>query len=998
MLPKIQIYVKASIFAVLAIATTAAFGQSNDKFDDHAGQVLAPKGYTLTDLRFDLLVKFDSNLSVEQIALILPRKFVIKSRERGTSIYKLRAETKADIDWLRGWCQESGSASVIRVIPVVPNTGVDLRSHFSISEFIEAKENTAKKTGEVVELDYLESLVNWIKPRAFPYASVDHTAYERANTDRLKLDKTTRSGPRALGATGAAGPTWEFIGPTNLAVPHNQFQGVGPVNGRINALAVDPNNPDILYAGAAAGGVFKSYDGGNIWVNISENWKSLPVNCITLADSNTIFVGLGDQHGHRSWGTGVMKSTNGGQTWTLVGSPNLIGVSKILIDPDNANNIVCTTTGYDSAGNGIGKIFRSTDRGETWKAVQSTGNIHWTGLTVSLKNSTGVRAWYAAASAFAANRIYRSLDGGASWTALKNPAGINSGSFRFSHDIAASKVNSDTVYFLAPDNDMKILKSVDRGATWTDISAGFPNGNTALGTTFNWNQGFYDYHINCSLRTPAGGPATDMVYVGLNDLNLSIDGGKTWTSVARAYVSDGTAKAHCDQHSLVVSPSDPNTVFFSNDGGVYRNVYDTASNTHTVTSLNGTLGATMFYDIAVHPTNANIALGGAQDNANPYSRDNLASWINVGAGDGCACVINQDAPAQQYFAFQNMNIYRTNNYWSNWFLVSDNSTFSGDLVPFNGPIVSNEANRSQIYAGTNYLNKYDPTTGWTRKLGKMALAGEGSMIKSIASHKNGKRLYTGSDDGLVYMSNNAGTSWKCISNAGLPLRSVMTISISPTADNDILVGLSGTGSSHVYRCSNTDAANPTWTNVSGSGASSLPDISVNTIARDLASPTTTWWIGTDIGVFQTKNSGSSWSDSTQSLGLPCVGVNKLVAVPGTQFLFAATYGRGLWRLSLAPIGYASFVVSPNSVIGGSGAPLTGVITFNSTINSTTTFNISCSDPGAVQVPTSVTVYAGSKSIAFPIMHSVVSSQRNVGITVQNQVHGQTTAILTIRPQ
>ena len=992
MLMNLKRTARASLIGVLALASAMAFGQAIDR--KSAVQEKPSVDYSFKDLQFDLLVKVDPALSAEQLALILPRDVTIKSRERGTTKYKLRVKSQEDLDRLNQWCLATKSVSALRLLPVIPKTGIGIRSIASIEEYKERAARITKETGQEVPLGAMESLLFWVKPRAFPYDGIDYSAYEQATIDRQKLDTTVLPGLRIQAGN------WEFLGPTNLSVPYNQYFGQSPVNGRINALAVDPNNANIIYAGAAAGGIFKTTDGGATWNNITASWTTIPVNCIAMADSNTIYAGLGDLHGQRMWGTGVMKSTDAGASWTQVGAASLgsIGVSKIVVDPDNANNLVCTTSGYAYSGNSLtwnyGRIYRSTNGGSTWTAVQTTANIHWTGLSVSLPNGSSVRAWYAAASAFATNRIYRSLDGGATWTALANPAGVNSGSYRYSHDIAASKLNADTVYFLAPDTERKIYKSVDRGANWTDISAGFPNGNASVGTNYNWSQGWYDYHINTAVRTPASGPATDMVYVGLIDLVQSIDGGTTWTSVAQSY-ANGTAKAHSDQHCWAVSPSDPNTVFFGNDGGVFKNVHNVAANTNTVTSLNATLGATMFYDIAAHPTTANILLGGAQDNSSPYSNNNLANWTNPGQGDGGYCVINQDTPAQQYLSVQNMNIFRTTNSWSSKTQISSSATFSGDTIPFIGTLVTNEANRTQIYAGTNYLNKYDPTAGWTKRLGATALAGAGSIIKSIASHSNGTRIYTGSEDGKVYMSNNGGTSWTLISNAGLPARSVMAISITQTADNDILVGLSGTGSSHVYRCSNTDAATPTWTNVSGGGAGTLPDIPVNTIARDLADPGSTWWIGTDFGVFQTNNAGSSWTDSTIGLGLPAVPVTKLVAVPGTQYLNAGTYGRGMWRLLIT--GYSGFVISPNTVVGGSGTTVTGNVSFVSPLQSITTFNVTSSDTSAVTVPATVNASTGSTGVTIPITHLAVSTQKVVTITVQNATFGTTTATLTVNP-
>ena len=224
---------------------------------------------------------------------------------------------------------------------------------------------------------------------------------------------------------------------------------------------------------------------------------------------------------------------------------------------------------------------------------------------------------------------------------------------------------------------------------------------------------------------------------------------------------------------------------------------------------------------------------------------------------------------------------------------------------------------------------------------------------------------------------------------------ITSISVNPTNPDDFLVGYGG-GSDHLYRYT-LDVVSffltYTYVPVVGSGTSSLPSVSLNAIARDIDDPVNTWYVATDVGVFQTTNAGTSWTNTSFAYGLPDVIVEDLVAVPGTRTLNAATYGRGLWSLYLEPNGanLNDFTLSPVSVVGGNSS--TGTVTLNNPAGSGGMV-INLTSNSAVSCPSSVTVPAGQTSANFTIntqpvastmVATVIATQHSIGLQARLQV-------------
>lgn len=747
-----------------------------------------------------------------------------------------------------------------------------------------------------VKTGYLEAYLFRMERLAFPNDRVDWQAYKRGYAQR-ELVPAAHFGPaRRSGTAGATAlaQRWEYLGPNNLAVPYQIYYGQGVLSGRVNGLAYDPNVSSTYWLAAAGGGVWKTTNSGQSWTFLSQSWPTLETGCIALSptDGNTAYVGTGDFHGAIALGAGhlsfgVMKTTDGGQTWTNLGKQQFgnVAVSDIIIDPENPQTVIAST------GRGLtsrGQVWRSTNGGQSWTPVINA-QADWSGLAVGARSGSGSRYFWAIGQGVAGGELWRSADRGATWTKITN-SGLRTG-IQSGLDIAASRLNADTVYIMSG-LDQKIIKSTDAGGAWTDISNGFPSDDTA-GDKYNWSQEWYDWHITTSTNGN-----NDVLYVGLVDLVMSPDGGTTWKTAGGTYGQN--ALTHNDQHCVAVNPKNPNEILVGNDGGVFRMNYTPSTNSVVfATNLNAGLGITQFYKADYHPTDPNRMLGGTQDNATPVALGDLTRWRNVCGGDGCGCAINPRNPNIQYASSQGQNICRTSDQWTaNIQAISPD--WGADNLPFIGRIALDPKNPSLLYAGTNYLwRRDDATQTWTARLGGQALAsGAFGTVEAIAiAPSDSNIIYTGASTGEIYMSTNAGANWTRLNQSptNLPLRSVESIAVHPTNPRQILVGLNGTGAAHVWRCADTGQANPTWVNVSGAGTTAVPDTPVNAVVFDPVAPNTRYYIGTDLGVFRSTNAGASWENATAPLNLPNVRVMDL-KVAGTGYLMAATYGRGIWRI------------------------------------------------------------------------------------------------------
>jgi hypothetical protein len=404
---------------------------------------------------------------------------------------------------------------------------------------------------------------------------------------------------------------------------------------------------------------------------------------------------------------------------------------------------------------------------------------------------------------------------------------------------------------------------------------------------------------------PSKGAASDIVYVGMVDLWRSTNGGTNWQWVADE--CRPVCLGHGDTHALAVDPFDPSGLLVGNDGGVYRVEFIPNEPFPSVVSLNRTLQVSQFYDVSASTTNYTVLLGAVQDNGVPAPMGGLNKWGDVGGGDGMSCAIapgndNLQYATTNFFTKTQATLNHTKNRWQDQLppiplglLVNDKRYF--------GPMAADPRHPALLYLATNYLNLWNDVAGqWQFHLGGTQLAANGWVNAIAISQIDNQRIYTVSNDGLVFMTRDGGSHWTRIDSnlpSGEPLTS---ISISPVNPSDVLVGIwRGATVHHIWRCADTTSALPQWRDVSNQAQPNmgLPDVAINSIARDEFDPDHYWYVGTDIGVFYTDDGGTHWYNATQPLGLPNVPVTHLENPPGSQRLYAATFGRGIWQADLS---------------------------------------------------------------------------------------------------
>lgn len=918
----------------------------------------------------DLIVKVRSVKDpAGYLATLVKGQGKVFSRDARNGKFRIRVEDAAKLVEMQQLL--SKNPAVESVVPVTSSMSLSMLDQ-RINR-IKAKAGIKEEAGQQ-SLGYLDALRHFINQRAYPSDVLDAEALNAAATHRDRMSPTRFAKPSGMSKLST--PTWTFVGPKNLSVSAPPMAGPSPTAGRVNAVAWHPTDPNILYVGAAGGGLWRSTDAGLNWTPLTDHWPMLYVSSIAIdhTNPNVIYVGTGDFDGSTPYSNGIMKSTDGGATWTNIGAGifSQTAVKKILIDPDNTQ-IITIATGRGQVFNG--GLYRSTNGGATWTNVLPSVSGAWTNVTVGALH--GVSRLYYAAIGGSLRRLYRSSDRGATWTLLTIPSA--SAGFFDTLDVATSKLFPNTAYLLSGGSE-KIYKTIDAGATWTDISAGFQFGHGSS----NWNQQWYDWFIETSHAA-----GQDVIYVGLLDIAQSINGGASWRSVGQVFTGP-TTLTHTDQHAMTMNPNNPDQALVGNDGGIYRFNFDPTADTWSFTTLDRVMGNTQFYAADYHPTNADIMLGGIQDNSSPISLGDLENWTNRAPGDGGFAAIDPSLPSTQYITTQFLQIYKTADSWATPYSVITPPK-GNEPAQFIAPIAMDPAGR-YLYAGTNWLYRYDRTTNaWTSHLGGTALTTSGGISTITVAIGDSNRIYTGSGTGQVWMSTNFGVSFTQIQTGspGLPNKYITSIRPNPTNPNDVVVTVSGTGSGHVWRCKNVTAGTRVWTNVSGAGSSGLPDVPAN----DLTWENGNWHVATDVGVFTTLDSGANWTNTTAPLGLPNVRCNAIKFVPGTGYLNVATFGRGIWRIQPPMTTLSALTISPTAV----RAPIssTGTVTLSSSADSNTVVTLSSSDPSAV-VPPSMTVPAGQSSANFTITTS--NNTVNTKTAVIKATYGSeaTSASLSIR--
>lgn len=665
-----------------------------------------------------------------------------------------------------------------------------------------------------------------------------------AAADRLRSEAAARE-------AAAAG-----ISPYGVWVP------IGPytIPGRMTGLDRPEGQPLTLYAAAADGGVWRTTDGGATWETLTDFEKTLSGGAILLDPSNpsVIYFGTGEGNGaiDNYPGVGVLKSSDGGATWTESNRFSS-AVRRLAMHRSEPSRI------YAAGDSGC---YLSTDAGATFSLISAPGlptNAAASDVLVRPDNADWV---YCAIWGGPDGGIYRSTDRGATWSLLTEGLPAKGSVGRIA--LAVSKSNPDVLIAGIDTAGGTVYKTVNGGDQWTrlDDSAGFCGG-----------QCWYDIAVGIDAANP------DVMFAGGIDTFRSTDGGATWTQVTSSAGGHGAPNyVHVDQH-FIFTPV-PGEVILANDGGIYRS---TDSGASWVEWSQG-MDTTQYYGICRHPSDAYWAFGGTQDNGSHRRRQaDDPEWQQVLGGDGGMCMTGPPTTSIVVGEYQNTNIQRSTN-GGDSFSNANGGIGPAEPHPWVGILVADPSNRNNMWTATNriYRSLDARATNWVAVSGPLYFSLPVSAIEVAPTDSN--VVYAGFDGGGLFVTGNAlatPVSWTSIRSGAMPLRGVRRIRAHPTIPNTVYVVFSGYGSGKIWKSSDRGQ---TWANVTGD----FPDVPVNDLVIDADSPGTLI-AATDLGVFRSDDDSAHWYG--WSTGLPTVSSIELTFDRDRDTLRLGTHGRSMWQ-------------------------------------------------------------------------------------------------------
>ncbi|HVF49310.1 MAG TPA: Calx-beta domain-containing protein, partial [Pyrinomonadaceae bacterium] len=735
--------------------------------------------------------------------------------------------------------------------------------------------------------------------RAYPFNTIPANARRRAWESRPRAAK----GRTEL----LAQHEWTPIGPA----PTSSFDAWGVTSGRINAIAVSPANPQLVLVGASTGGIWRSTDGGATFSPVSDTQVDLAVGSIAFAPSNPsiVYAGMGDLD-NSYLGTGLLKSTDAGQTWARVSNDSLPAqalVTDVVVSPNDPNRVYVTQAA--SLNLNVGQIFTSglftsTDGGVNW-----TRKISGNARKIAIHPADPQTIYVAMRTIDPPGTpgLYKSTDGGANFSlAYTSPYGPSS-----TRDIrvAVTPADPQRVYVSVGRTiepaEVRVEVSSDAGANWTNRGA--------LG--IDLKQFGYNTYLNVS---PAD---ANTLYVGSRDVYKSMDGGFTWANITRNFsgpafqYNPSISNTHPDQQSFAFSTDNPNVLYIGNDGGISKSTDGGLS----FQSRNQTLSLTQFVSLSLHPNDPSISYGGTQDNGTQRRLNGTSSWREFSSGDGGRNIINPTNPGMVFTTY----VYGVARRYTN-----NGLTYSGDIatdssfgessdpetrrILFYPPFVGNGVDH-RLYFGTYRLFICENCNDTTKRLGglnpptwtspggsfdqtKCGLPFPPSPCFDALSaigvaRSNTQIIYTGSSMGRAMVSGDGGASWTDITS-GLPNRFIESITVDPNNADTAFLTVSGYAGAidpirgHVFKTVNRGAS---WTDISGN----LPNTPANALLVDPLN-SGTLYVGTDIGVFRSTAGGNTWE--TFNTGMPPVVVTAFSAQASGR-IQVATYGRGAYELT-----------------------------------------------------------------------------------------------------
>ena len=688
---------------------------------------------------------------------------------------------------------------------------------------------------------------------------------EFVNIAKKTIDAINNQGDSPL--TSANG-SWSFIGPNtaNLNNPSADLLG----NGRVDRMAFHPTDANTIYVGTPSGGLWRTTNGGANWTPLSNFIPSLGVSGIVVDHSNptTLYVLTGDgdafvsgyfvfNAGYIRLSVGVLVSYDAGVTWQPTGQMSSVDFCgyRLIQDPNNTDILIAATSDG---------IYRTTDAGGTWTQVQ-TGRMY----DVEFKPGSPTTVYASGKGTF-----YYSTNTGATWnTATFDHALCSGGRVQ----IAVTANSTAKVYLLAGPSTgggtgfCGFYVSTNSGVNFTRTTTS-PN---ILGDESGTSGDQSEYDLGVAVNP---GDNQKVVTCGLV-IWRSTNGGTSFFD-GTTYRESGGNYIHPDCHDVEYNPLN-NYVYAGTDGGFYKSI----DNGATWTNLFAGINTAQFYHFDDYDADANILLGGCQDNGIKYRPSATSNFSQIYCCDGGDAAIDY-TDGTKGFAVYNQAIIHYNNFTT----TSPTSVTSSGYYP---QIELNTSNPNILYYSYSRVVKYDFTAGTFTTLGSSSILG-GWVVRTCPS--NNSRIYTAggssafASSGEMFMTADGGTTWSTISNnTGFPVSfpRISDIGVKPTNSPQVYACFSGytAGLKVLY----SSDAGSNWTNISYD----LPNIPIWSIEVDQNNNV---YVGGDIGVYYHASGSTVWEPFYNNM--PNVPVSDLAINETADQLMGATFGRGIWKTPL----------------------------------------------------------------------------------------------------
>lgn len=697
------------------------------------------------------------------------------------------------------------------------------------------------------------------------------------------------------------------------------WRSIGPANcgGRIADFAVVEKHPATFYVATATGGLFKTTNRGQTWSGVFDRQPVASIGAVAVWQKHpdVVWVGTGEANNRNSssWGDGVYRSSDGGESWTHVGLEATREIARVVIDPEDSATVYVAAMGKLWGENPERGVFRTTDNGRTWSHVLELDDR--TGAIDLVMDPSDRHTLYAAT--YARRRtawsytgggptggIWRTRDGGRTWRKLAGglpgaPGRIGLDVWRKDPRVVFAVIESDSGGRVGTFEDRSrtggVFRSDDRGDHWRRLSDVIP-------------RPFYFSQIRVQPDD------TSRVYVLGVDLWLSDDGGHTFRG-------GGAANLHPDCHAMWVDPLDGAHVLMGTDGGVYVSE-DKAAHWDFLDNL--AIGE--FYDIALDDRDPYWVCGGLQDNQSwcgpsrthaepdPFLGENEHNgitndqWFCLGGGDGFHVAIDPQHPELVYYESQGGEINRQNTVTGKERNLHPVAKEGEPAYRFNWntPFQISPHDPSVLWVGGNHLFRLTQRGDhWalaspdltTQNPARMVTAGSRAetyctIVALAESPRAAGQVWVGTDDGKVWVTHDSGGRWQDVSAnlRGIPAGLyVACVEPSHHDPSTVYVAVDGHRSDDVrpYLLVSHDSGRSFHLLSAG-----LPrDWPVLVVREDPVNPRLLF-AGTENGVFVSMDAGASWQRFDH--GLPTVAVDDIQIQPREHDLVIATHGRSVW--------------------------------------------------------------------------------------------------------